>query len=125
MLRSRLIVPFALAAVVATAVPAGAVEVKPEAALPTCQSAFSMRVTEYHETHYMTGTAAVPGATEVRLTCGLVRWGETVATISDRTTGPVAVVAGSVTIMGALHDICYVIQAWYPDGTYRIQDTCP
>ncbi|HEX2057576.1 MAG TPA: hypothetical protein VHI71_04325 [Actinomycetota bacterium] len=123
MLRKRLIVPFALAATIGAAVPAHAVDLAVEAA--PCQSAFSTKFTEYHETHYMTGTATVKGAIDVRLTCGLVRWGETVATISEDRPGPVAVVAGAVTIMGALHDVCYVIEAWYPDGRYSVNDTCP
>ncbi|MDQ3953052.1 MAG: hypothetical protein M3279_08835 [Actinomycetota bacterium] len=123
MLRKRLIVPFALAAVLGAAVPAQAVDL--DVAAAPCQSVMSTKFTEYHETHYVTGTATVKGAIDVRLTCGLVRWGETVATISEDTPGPVAVVAGAVTIMGALHDMCHVIEAWYPDGRYSVSDTCP
>jgi hypothetical protein len=124
-LRARLIVPFALVASVVAAVPAGAVEVKPDVAAAPCQSAFSTKITEYHETHYMVGAATVKGAIEVRLTCGLVRWGATVATVTDDTTGPVAALAEAKTIMGQLHGICYVIEAWYPDGSYSVNDTCP
>jgi hypothetical protein len=126
MKRSRLVAPFALAATLFAATPAAAVDAGDLAvAAAPCQSAFSTKITEYHETHYVVGSATVVGATEVKLTCGLVRWGSTVATISDTTVGPVAVVAGSKTIMGALHGVCYVIEAWYPDGSYRINDTCP
>ena len=126
MLRKHLVVPFALAATLTTAVPAAAVDLDlDEVAIAPCQSAFGTKFTEYHETHYMTGTASVTGASEVRLTCGLVRWGETVATVSDDTSGPVAVVAESVTIMGALHEVCFVIEAWYPDGRYMVEDRCP
>ncbi|MDQ4124988.1 MAG: hypothetical protein M3134_05230 [Actinomycetota bacterium] len=85
----------------------------------------STKFTEYHETHYVVGSATVADASEVKLTCGLVRWGSTVATISDSTTGPVAAVAGSKTIMGQFHGVCYVIEAWYPDGSYTINDACP
>ena len=121
--RTRLIAPFVALAALAAAVPAHAVET--EVAIEPCQSAFSTKITEYHETHYVVGAATVKGATDVRLTCGLVRWGETVATVTEDTPGPVAALAESVTIMGALHDVCYVLEAWYPDGSYTVTDRCP
>lgn len=128
MLRKYLIVPFALAATFVTAVPASAVDLDLDelmVAIEPCQSVFSTRLTEYYETHHVAGAATVKGAIDVRLTCGLVRWGETVATISEDAPGPAAVVADSVTIMGGLHDVCYVVEAWDADGAYSVDDRCP
>jgi hypothetical protein len=119
----RLVVGAVLAAVTAVAVPAGAWDGSVAAASP-CRGDVALRVEEWHQTVYVTGAYTVAGAVDVSLTCGVVRYGQTVARVGESTPGPVAVVAGSARVLGGPISICYEIKVTYVDRvTYS--DSCP
>lgn len=113
----------ALAAVVATAAPASAVDTKGIAMAP-CQGLVAMRLHEWHQTVTVTGAYTEPGAIDVELTCGIVRQGETVARVGESLPGPAAVVAGEATVLGGTIGFCHEIQVIY-FGTATFYDTCP
>lgn len=119
----RLAVGAVLAAVTVTAVPATAWDGSVAAAGP-CRADFAMRIEEWHQTVYVTGAYTAAGAIDVSLTCGIVRYGETVARVGETTPGPVAAVAGSARVLGGPISVCHEIKTTYVDHvTYS--DTCP
>ena len=122
----RLVLAGALAAVAAAAVPAvpaaafdaGSVAVAP------CRGDVAMRIEEWYQTVVLTGAHTAAGAIDVQLTCGVVRYGETVARVTENLSGPVAVVQGSVRVLGGPISICHELRVTYLDRvTYS--DTCP
>lgn len=119
----RLVVGAVLAAVTAVAVPAGAWQPGGVDAVP-CRADFAMRVEEWHQTVYVYGAYTTAGATDVSLTCGVVRYGETVARVGEDVPGPVAAVFGSARVLGGPISVCYELKVTYVDRvTYS--DTCP
>ncbi|HEV2757601.1 MAG TPA: hypothetical protein VG318_17695 [Actinomycetota bacterium] len=119
----RLVVGAVLAAVTVTAVPAGAWDGQVAAASP-CRTDVGLRIEEWHQTVYVTGAYTAAGATDVSLTCGIVRYGETVARVGESEPGPVAVVVGSARVLGGPISICYEIKTVYLDRV-AYSDTCP
>jgi hypothetical protein len=117
----------AVAAALATVTPAQAeVEVDPDvAALVSCRSEASIvGIQEWHQTVIVTGTYVAPGAIDAQLTCGIVRYGETVATVTESAPGPVAVVHGTRTVFAGPISTCYELTATYLDHTYSAGN-CP
>lgn len=110
-------------ATVATAVPAGAVDVGSVAVYP-CRGDVGLAYEEWHQTILVTGVYAPSRAIDVQLTCGVVRSGETVGTVSESAPGPVAVVHGSVRTWAGPISMCYEAVVTYVDRTIY-QDTCP
>lgn len=111
------------AATLASAVPASAWDGKVAAAGP-CRADVSMRIEEWHQTVFVTGAFTAAGAIDVDLTCGIVRYGETVARIGETVPGPVAVVAGSERVLGGPISACHEIVVTYVDRVDYL-DTCP
>lgn len=74
----------------------------------------------------ITGTYRGPAdAREVRLTCGVVRAGETVARATDKAAGPVAALAEVQTVYGTGLIACDEITIFHLDGSISYFDACP
>lgn len=121
----RVLAVSAAAAAIATAVPvpagAGA-----EVALGPCQArSLGTGLKEWYQEVLVTGEAHPKNAIDVDLTCGVVRYGETVAYVSENRPGPVAVVADVVSVHASSSvSSCYVMTVTYLVG-YSYTDTCP
>lgn len=111
------------AATLAAAVPASAWDGTVTAAGP-CRADVAMRIEEWYQTVFVAGTFTAAGAIDVDLTCGIVRYGETVARISETVPGPVGVVAGSERVLGGPISACYEARIDYVDRV-EYRDTCP
>lgn len=122
--RSRALVVSALAAAtLATALPVSAAEISSVAINP-CRGDVGVVWEEWHQTILVTGVYAPAGAVDVALTCGVVRSGVTVGTVSETLPGPVGVVQGSIrTLRGAI-TICYEARVTYVDRT-EYHGGCP
>jgi hypothetical protein len=79
---------------------------------------------EWYQDVLVTGESAPRGAIDVELTCGVVRYGETVATATDGLAGPAAVVAEVETVHAGPVSSCYVLHVTYVTH-YTYTDTCP
>lgn len=112
-----------VAATVATALPASAVDAGSVAINP-CRGDVGLAWEEWHQTVYVTGVYAQPRAIDVQLTCGVVRYGQTVARVSEDAPGPVAVVAGSARVLGGPISFCHEIRITYLTHN-EWMDTCP
>lgn len=64
-------------------------------------------------------------AVEVRLTCGVVVDGATVARVTDKLVGPVAALADVLTVGGGTPLPCYEIVVRHLGGATTYTDTCP
>lgn len=64
-------------------------------------------------------------AVEVRLTCGVVVDGATVARVTDKLAGPVAALADVLTVGGGAPIPCYEIVVRHLGGAATYYDTCP
>jgi hypothetical protein len=109
-----------------TAVVAGAATVIPAApagAMAPCQFR-SISTIQGGQTGVVAGAYTSSGATDVSLTCGLVRNGATVARFGDKVPGPVAAVAATTNIGGYL-TVCHEIRVTYLDRAPYVSDSCP
>lgn len=122
--RSRsLVAAVAVAAALVTPTPASA-GVDP-AAVASCRGDVGIiGVQEWHQTVVVTGAYTSPGAVDVQLTCGIVRYGETVATVTESAPGPVAVVHGTRTVFAGPISFCYQTTTTHVDHTYSAGN-CP
>lgn len=121
----RVLAVAAAAAAIAGAVPvtAGA---SAEVAVGPCQARSLVQgVKEWYQEVLVTGEAHVAGAIDVALTCGVVRYGETVDRVSEQRPGPVAVLADVVSVHASSSiSSCYTLRVTYIDhSTYK--NTCP
>lgn len=105
-------------AVIAPASTAGA------AALGPCQVRPVGGFQEWYQDVLVTGESAPRGAIDVVLTCGVVRYGETVAYATDSLAGPVAALAEIETVHAGPVSSCYILQVTYVTH-YTYTDTCP
>ena len=117
----RLIVAGVAAASLATIVPAQA-----SVAVAPCQGRPTVSFLEWHQSILVTGQywTTGNGAIEVRLTCGVVRQGVTVARVTDKTTGPAAALAEHVSVLAGAFNMCHDIDIVYLTHTDYIR-TCP
>lgn len=121
--RSKRVLAAAIAAAtLATAAPAFAWD--GTVALATCRGDIAFRIEEWHQTVQVVGAYAPAGAIDVRLTCGIVRYGETVARVGEDRPGPAAAVAGSARVLGGPISMCHEIYVTYTDRTQYV-DNCP
>lgn len=119
----RLIIVTMVAAALATLAP---VTANAAVAVAPCQGKVAfVGVQEWHQTVLLTGEYTSAGATDVRLTCGVVRQGVTVARLSENVPGPVAALAGTVTVLAGDISICYELNVTYLDRPATVSDTCP
>ena len=116
----RLIVASAVATGVLTVVPA------PHAtSMAPCQGRSLFGVTEWTQTVAVAGAYTSAGATDVWLTCGIVRNGVTVKRFSENIPGPVAAVAGTAEVSAGAFSTCYELYVTYLDRAPTSSDTCP
>jgi hypothetical protein len=117
--RSRILLVAALSAasLAALAPSAGAVGL--------CQVRATGVATGFTQTYLVTGQYAPAGATDVVLTCGVVKNGFTLVRFTDQLSGPVAAVAGTVNLSAGTYSACYESTAYYPDGSVSYYDGCP
>lgn len=121
----RVLAVTAAAAAIAGAVPATA-GASAEVAIGPCQARSLVQgLQEWYQEVLVTGHAAPRGAIDVRLTCGVTRYGVTVAYVGEQIPGPVAVVSDVVSVhASSAIGSCYVMSVTYIDhSTYT--DTCP
>ncbi|HEX2195476.1 MAG TPA: hypothetical protein VHJ76_01010 [Actinomycetota bacterium] len=71
------------------------------------------------------GAYTTAGATDVILTCGVVRNGFTIARVTDEMTGPVAAVEDVVHVSPGSVTSCYELRVRYLDRPSTYSDTCP
>lgn len=119
----RLAVAAVLAAVAATAVPA-APATAAELKMGPCQVKPLFSVIEYQQTVAVYGQYTAAGATDVRLTCGIVRYGSTAKRVSEAVPGPVAAIATTTTVGAGPVSACYEVLVTYVDHT-TFTSTCP
>ena len=119
----RVLAVGAAAAAIAGAVPATA---GAEVALGPCQvKSLAQGVKEWYQEVLVTGAAHSTGAIDVELTCGVVRYGETVAYVSEYWPGPVAVLTDVVSVHASSSiGSCYILSVTYIDG-HSYKNTCP
>ena len=123
--RSRSLVAAAAAVTAALAIPTPASAEVDLAALSWCRGDVGIvGVQEWHQTVVVTGAYTAPGAIDVRLICGIVRYGQTMATVTESAPGPVAVVHGTRTVFAGPISFCYEATATYADHTYS-SGNCP
>jgi hypothetical protein len=117
----RLIAIGAAAASLAVAAPATAAEV---AAAGPCVVRSIAGIQEWYQEVAVVGASAPAGAIDVRLTCGIVRYGETVWTGTDPLSGPVAALATTASVHAGPIGSCYILSVSYIDR-YTYTNTCP
>lgn len=71
------------------------------------------------------GAYTAARATDVILTCGVVSDGVTVARVTDKMTGPVAVVDRIVHVSPGAITSCFELLVYYRDSPPTNYDTCP
>ena len=118
-----LVAAVAAAASLGAAVPASAADTT-VAAASICRGDVGLAYEEWHQTIIVTGAYAPARAIDVQLTCGVVRYGETVARVTETRPGPVAVVHGSARVVAGPVSFCYEAVVTYLDRTEYL-DTCP
>jgi hypothetical protein len=115
-----LIVTAAVAATVATIVPAPTHAV----AMAPCQAKDVVKLMEYSHTVAVTGAYTASGAIDVQLTCGIVQNGVTVQRFSEAAPGPVAAIATTTSVSGQFYSVCYDLSVTYVDRS-TFNRTCP
>jgi hypothetical protein len=121
--RSKHFIVATVAAAVSLAPVAAA---SPAVAMAPCQVRPLFSVIEYQQTVAVTGVYKAPeGATDVQLTCGVVRNGATYAMLSEKIPGPVAVVAGTAVVPAGAVTACYEVRITYLTGGTVYNDYCP
>lgn len=119
--RPKALVAAALTA--ATLLPVGATSAH---AAAVCQVKILGSHSEGGQFVAITGTYRGPSdAREVRLTCGVVRDGETVARATDKVPGPVAALAEVQTVSGTGLIACHEVTIFHLDGSISYFDACP
>lgn len=119
--RPKALVVAALAA--AVLVPVGATAAQ---AAAVCQVKVLGAHSEGGQFVSITGTYRGPSdALEVKLTCGVVRDGVTVARATDKTTGPVAALADVQTVPGTGLIACHEVTIFHVNGSTSHFDACP
>jgi hypothetical protein len=119
--RCRAAAAAALAA--ASLVPVGAT---PAHAAAVCQVKVLGAHSEGGQFVAITGTYRGPAdAREVKLTCGVVRDGATVARATDKVAGPVAALAEVQTVYGTGLIACHEVTIFHLDGSISYFDACP
>ena len=122
--RSRTLVATAIAAAaLAAPVPASAVDTG-DIVAAHCRADVGVSSEEWRQTVFVTGAMAPVGATHVWLTCGVVRYGETVAYVGEDVDFSVAVVQGTATVLAGPISVCYEATVLYSER-YEYFDTCP
>lgn len=119
---TRLVAVAAAAASLFVAVPATAADT--DLAAGPCQVRSVGGFQEWYQEVLVTGQSAPRGAIDVELTCGVVRYGETVATVTDGLSGPVAALSQVVSVHAGPISSCYILSVTYIDD-YTYTDTCP
>ena len=119
---TALVAAVAAAACLATAVPASAAGTT--VAASPCRGDAALAWEEWHQTILVTGLYAPARAIDVQLTCGVVRYGETVGRVSEDVPGPIAVVHDSVRVHAGPVSFCHEAVVTYLDRTDYV-DTCP
>ena len=117
----RLLVASVVAASAAALIPAAT----PASAMAPCQGRDVIKLMEYSHTVAVTGAYTAAGAIDVRLTCGIVRNGVTVSRFSETAPGPVAAIATTTSVSGALYSVCYELSVTHVNGPPTSSDTCP
>jgi hypothetical protein len=98
--------------------------VAPATAMAPCQVR-SISTIQGGQTNVIAGAYTSAGATDVSLTCGIVRNGVTVARFPEKVPGPVATVAGTAN-EGGFFTVCHEIRVSYVDGRPPyVSDSCP
>jgi hypothetical protein len=111
---------------VASALVAGAmlVPAAPANAMAVCQVR-SAATLQSGQTNVIVGAYTTAGAADISLTCGIVRFGETVQRFSEKVPGPVAAVEGTSSA-GGFFTVCHEIHVTYVDGRPPYSsDQCP
>jgi hypothetical protein len=114
----RLLVASATIAGLAAILPAA-----PATAMAPCQVR-SISTIQGGQTNVIAGAYTTAGATDVSLTCGIVRNGLTVARFSEKIPGPVAAVAGTANV-GGFFTVCHELRVTYLDRAPTVSDYCP
>lgn len=98
----------------------------PVAAMSPCQARpVPARTTGYSQVVVIAGAYTSAGATDVSLTCGVVRNGVTYARQSAAVRGPVVALAGVANLSIGPVTSCYELRVVYSDGRVTYGDTCP
>ena len=97
----------------------------PAFAASPCQGRAVAHPPEFQQTVVVAGAYTTAGATDVRLPCGVVNNGVTVARWSDKQTGPVAAVWGTTNLGVGTVSICYELHVTYLDRAPTYSDNCP
>jgi hypothetical protein len=118
----RLALIVAGAALIAAAVPTPATAA-PAAAAP-CQARSIGGFGEWTQTVAVAGAYAPRGAIDVRLTCGVVQFGEVQLSFTDGLAGPVAALAGTGDVYGGAFTVCFEAYVRYIDRT-SFEGNCP
>lgn len=119
----RFLAAAAAAANLAVVVPATAADTS--AAIGPCGlTRIADGVKEWYQEVLVTGEHAARGAIDVELTCGIVRYGETVWMQTDTLSGPVAAMAEMASVHAGPIGSCYILHVVYVEH-YTFTDTCP
>jgi hypothetical protein len=90
-----------------------------------CQGRHVVSFIEYRQVVAVTGAYTVAGASDVQLTCGVVRNGVTVARFTDKVPGPVAAIAEPANVSGGAFTVCHELVVTYLDKPSTSTDYCP
>ena len=94
-------------------------------AMSPCQGRAVAHPPEFQQTIVVAGAYTTANATDVRLTCGVVKNGVTVGRFSDKLSGPVAAVEGTMNVGVGVVSFCYELRVTYLDRAPTYSDTCP
>lgn len=97
----------------------------PAVAMAPCQGRTVVSAVEYSQIVAVTGQYAATGATDVQLTCGIVKNGRTIQRVSESNPGPVAVVAASMSVTPGTYSLCYEADVTYLDQAPASFGSCP
>jgi hypothetical protein len=97
----------------------------PAIAMAPCQGRTLASVIEYSQIVAVTGQYAATGATDVQLTCGIVKNGKTIQRVSESNPGPLAVVAATMSVTAGTYSLCYEAEVTYLDQPPASFGTCP
>jgi hypothetical protein len=114
-----------LAAVALAAMTVVPLSAAPAAAATPCRAIPVAQRTNPTQVVLVAGAYTAAGAIDVRLTCGVVRNGITVASRTDELVGPVAVVSDTVDVGLGSVTSCYVLRVAYADGRVTWSGSCP
>ena len=96
----------------------------PASAMAVCQVR-SAATLQSGQTNVIVGAYTTAGAADISLTCGIVRFGETVQRFTEKVPGPVAALEGTSSA-GGFFTVCHEIHVTYLDGRPpSSSDTCP